>query len=126
MISLTAWRVATAGPTPYSEQTKFIPLISPRAAPRIVVIISTSSNLLVHKPIAKLVITNVIKIAGFQKVYNSTKEFFVKFVPLTVLIPIFNIVLVPFGHVADSISPLMLKILAPIKAPARGAAGFLF
>ena len=92
VMSLTAWRVATAGPTPYSEPTKLIPLIPPGAAPRIVVIISTSSNLLVHKPIAKPVITNVnvIKIAGFHKVCNSTKESFVKLVPITVPIPILS------------------------------------
>ena len=125
VINLTACRVATAGPTPYSDPTKLIPLIPPGAAPRIVVIISTFSNLLVHKPIANPVITNVnvIKIAGFHKVCNSAKESLVKLVPITVPIPISNIVLVPFGHVAGSILPLMLTILAPIKAPARGAAG---
>ena len=42
--------------------------------------------------------------------------------PITVPIPISNIVLVPIGHSAISILPLMLSILAPIKAPARGAA----
>ena len=125
VINLTACRVATAGPTPYSEPTRLIPLIPPGAAPRSDVIISIFSNLLVHNPIAKPVITkvNVIKIAGFHKVCNSTNEYFVKLVPITVPIPISNIVLVPFGHVAASIFPLMLKILAPIKAPARGAAG---
>ena len=70
VINLTAWRVATAAPKPYSEPTRVIPLIPPRAAPRIVVIISTLSNLLVHNPIAIPVITNVnvIKMAGFHKV----------------------------------------------------------
>ena len=38
-------------------------------------------------------------------------------------IPISNIVLVPIGHDANSTLPLMLSMLAPIKAPARGAAG---
>ena len=125
VINLTACRVATAGPTPYSEPTRLIPLIPPGAAPRSDVIISIFNNLLVHNPIAKPVITkvNVIKIAGFHKVCNSTNEYFVKLVPITVPIPISNIVLVPFGHVAASIFPLMLIILAPIKAPARGAAG---
>ena len=37
--------------------------------------------------------------------------------------PISNIVLVPIGHDANSTLPLMLSMLAPIKAPARGAAG---
>ena len=37
--------------------------------------------------------------------------------------PISNTVLVPYGHAAGSTFPLMLKILAPIKAPASGAAG---
>ena len=59
----------------------------------------------------------MIKIAGFHKVCNSTNESFVKLVPITVPIPISNIVLVPFGHAAGSTFPLMLKILAPIKAP---------
>ncbi len=85
------------------------------------VIISTLSNLLVHKLFASPVIisVNVIKIAGFHKVCNSTNELFVKLVPM----PISNIVLAPFGHEAESTFPLMLKILAPIKAPASGAAG---
>ena len=109
----------------YFVPTKLIPLIPPGAAPRIVVIISTLSNLLVHKPIAKPVIisVNVIKIAGFHKVCNSTNESLVKLVPITVPMPISNIVLVPFGHAAGSTFPLMPKILAPIKAPASGAAG---
>ena len=102
-----------------------MPLMPPGAAPRIVVIISTLSNLLVHSPIAKPVMTNVkvIKIAGFHKVCNSTKESFVKLVPITVPIPISKRVLVPFGQIAGSVLPLMLKRLAPIKAPASGAAG---
>ena len=33
VISLTAWRVATAAPTPYSEPTRLMPLIPPGAAP---------------------------------------------------------------------------------------------
>ena len=44
-------------------------------------------------------------------------------VPMTVPIPISNIVLVPLGQFANSTLPLMLSMLAPIKAPARGAAG---
>ena len=44
-------------------------------------------------------------------------------VPITVPMPISKIVLVPIGHSAISTLPLMLSILAPIKAPARGAAG---
>lgn len=125
VINLTACNVAKAAPTPYSEPTRLIPLIPPGAAPRIDVIISILSNLLVHIPIANPEITNVnvIKIAGFHKVYNSTNDDFVKLVPITVPIPISNIVLVPFGHEAASIFPLILTILAPIKAPARGAAG---
>ena len=69
VISLTACSVATAAPTPYSDPTKLIPLIPPGAAPRIVVMISILSNLLVHKPIANPVITKVkvIKIAGLHK-----------------------------------------------------------
>ena len=125
VINLTAWRVATAGPTPYSEPTRLIPLMPPGAAPSIVVIMSTLSNLLVHKPIASPVNTRVkvIRIAGFHKLCNSTREFFVRLVPITVPIPISNKVLVPFGHCAASIFPLILSKLAPIKAPARGAAG---
>ena len=42
---------------------------------------------------------------------------------MTVPIPISKIVLVPIGHSARSTLPLMLSMLAPIKAPARGAAG---
>ena len=69
VISLTACKVATAAPTPYSDPTRLIPLIPPGAAPRIVVITSMLSNLLVHNPITKPVITKVkvIKIAGFHK-----------------------------------------------------------
>ena len=44
-------------------------------------------------------------------------------VPITVPMPISKIVLVPIGHSATSTLPLMLSMLAPIKAPARGAAG---
>ena len=44
-------------------------------------------------------------------------------VPITVPMPISKIVLVPIGHSAMSTFPLMLSMLAPIKAPARGAAG---
>ena len=44
-------------------------------------------------------------------------------VPITVPIPISKIVLVPIGHSATSTLPLMLSMLAPIKAPAKGAAG---
>ena len=69
VINLTACRVATAAPTPYSDPTRLIPLIPPGAAPRIVVITSICSNLLVHNPIANPVITRVkvIKIAGLHK-----------------------------------------------------------
>ena len=69
VINLTACRVATAAPTPYSDPTRLIPLIPPGAAPKIVVIISILSNLLVHKPIANPVITKVkvINIAGLHK-----------------------------------------------------------
>ena len=42
---------------------------------------------------------------------------------MTVPIQISKIVLVPTGHSAISTLPLMLSMLAPIKAPARGAAG---
>ena len=42
---------------------------------------------------------------------------------MTVPIPISKIVLVPIGHSANSNLPLMLSTLAPIKAPAKGAAG---
>ena len=69
VINLTACRVATAAPTPYSDPTKLMPLMPPGAAPRIVVITSMFNNLLVHNPIAKPVITRVkvIKMAGFHK-----------------------------------------------------------
>ena len=125
VISRTACKVATAAPTPYSEPTRLMPLIPPGAAPRIVVITSKFSNLLVHNPIANPVITKVkvIKIAGLHKLCRSTNDSFVNDVPITVPIPISNIVLVPTGHSATSTLPLMLSILAPIKAPARGAAG---
>ena len=43
--------------------------------------------------------------------------------PITVPMLISNIVLVPIGQSAISTLPLMLSMLAPIKAPARGAAG---
>ena len=42
---------------------------------------------------------------------------------MTVPMPISKNVLVPIGHSAMSTLPLMLSMLAPIKAPARGAAG---
>ncbi len=47
-----------------------MPLMPPGAAPRIVVITSILSNLLVHNPIANPVTTKVkvIKIAGLHKV----------------------------------------------------------
>ena len=69
VISRTAWRVATAAPTPYSDPTRLMPLMPPGAAPRIVVITSILSNLLVHNPIANPVIikVKVIKMAGFHK-----------------------------------------------------------
>ena len=69
VINRTAWRVATAAPTPYSDPTRLMPLIPPGAAPRIVVITSILSNLLVHNPIANPVITrvNVINMAGLHK-----------------------------------------------------------
>ena len=47
-------------------------------------------------------------------------------VPITVLPPISKIVLVPIGHFAISTLPLMLSILASIKAPTRGAKGMHF
>ena len=102
-----------------------MPLIPPGAAPRIVVIISIFSNLLVHNPIANPVITKVkvIRIAGLHKLWRSTNEFLVKDVPKTVPIPISNIVRVPIGQFSISTLPLMLRMLAPIKAPAKGAAG---
>ena len=102
-----------------------MPLMPPGAAPRIVVITSILSNLLVHNPIANPVRTkvNVIKMAGLHKLWRSTNEALVNDVPITVPIPISKIVLVPFGHTASSTLPLILRMLAPIKAPARGAAG---
>ena len=68
-MKLTAFRVETAAPTPYSDPTRLIPLIPPGEAPRIVVITFILSNLLVHNPIANPVITKVkmIKIAGRHK-----------------------------------------------------------
>ena len=104
VINLTAWSVATAAPTPYSDPTRLMPLMPPGAAPRIVVITSILSNLLVHNPIAKPVITKVkvIKIAGLHRLWRSTNESLVNDVPMTVPIPISNIVLVPIGHSAIS------------------------
>ena len=69
VINLTACRVATAAPTPYSDPTRLMPLIPPGAAPRIVVITSILRSLLVHNPIANPVKTKVkvIKIAGLHK-----------------------------------------------------------
>ena len=125
VINLTACRVATAAPTPYSDPTRLIPLIPPGAAPRIVFITFILSNLLFHNPIANPVITKVmaINIAGLHKLWRSTNESLVNDVPITVPIPISKFVLVPIGHSAISTLPLMLIMLAPIKAPARGAAG---
>ena len=70
VISRTACKVATAAPTPYSDPTRLIPLMPPGAAPRIVVITSIFSNLLVHNPIANPVKTKVkvIKMAGLHKI----------------------------------------------------------
>ncbi len=70
VINRTACRVATAAPTPYSDPTRLMPLMPPGAAPRIVVITSILSNLLVHNPIANPVITKVkvIKMAGLHKI----------------------------------------------------------
>ena len=45
--------------------------------------------------------------------------------PITVPMPISKIVFVPIGHFAILTLPLMLSMLAAIKAPARGAAGIL-
>ena len=125
VIKLTAWRVATEAPTPYSELTRLIPLIPPGAAHRIVVITSIWSNLLVHNQITNPVVTKVkvIKIVGLHKIWRSTNESFVNDVPMTVPIPISKIFLVPIGHYAGSTLPLMLGMLAPIKAPARGKVG---
>ena len=61
--------------------------------------------------------------AGLHKLWRSTNESLVNDVPITVPIAISKIVLVPIGHSAMSTLPLMLSMLAPIKAPARGAAG---
>ena len=61
--------------------------------------------------------------AGLHKFWISTNASFVNDVPITVPIPISKIVLVPIGQTAMSTLPLMLSILVPIKAPARGAAG---
>ena len=51
------------------QHQEVLALIPPGAAPRIVVITSILSNLLVHNPIVSPVITRVkvIKIAGFHK-----------------------------------------------------------
>ena len=65
----------------------------------------------------------VIKIAGLYKFWSSFNESFLKYVPITLPIPIFNIVLVPIGYSPIPILPIMLNMLEPIKAPARGAAG---
>ena len=69
VINLTACRVATAAPTPYSEPSRLIALPT-GAAPRIVVITSILGNQLVHNIIANPVIikVKVIKIAGHLKV----------------------------------------------------------
>ena len=75
----------------------------PGAAPRIVVITSILSNLLVHNPIANPVITKVkvIRIAGLHRLWRSTNESLVNDVPITVPMHISNIVLVPIGHSAN-------------------------
>ena len=54
----------------------------------------------VFNKIANPVITKVkvIKTAGLHKFWSSVNESFVKDVPITLPIPIFNIVLVPIGH----------------------------
>ena len=125
VINLTAWRVATAVPTPYSEPTRLIPLMPLGAAQRIVVIISILSNLLVHNPIANpaIIKVKVIKMAVLHKLWRSTNYSLVNDVPITVPIPISKIVLVPIGHSAKSTLPLILSMLDPINAPARGATG---
>tara|TARA_B100000886_G_scaffold327545_1_gene275096 strand:+ start:416 stop:709 length:294 start_codon:yes stop_codon:yes gene_type:complete len=84
--------------------------------------------MLVHISIANPVIirVKVIKIAGLHWVCRSTKESLVNDVPITVPTPISSIVFVPIGHSAISTFPLMLSILEPIKAPARGTAGIPF
>ena len=63
-------RLVTEDPTPYFDPTRLIPLIPTGAAPKIVVITSILSNLLVHNLIANPLITKVkvIKIAGLHKV----------------------------------------------------------
>ena len=43
VINLTACRVATAAPTPYSEPTRLMPLIPPGAAPRICLLYTSPS-----------------------------------------------------------------------------------
>ncbi len=69
LINLTACRVSTAAPTPYSDPTRLIRLIPPGAAPRIVVITSILSNRLVHNLITNplAIRVKVIKIAGLHK-----------------------------------------------------------
>ena len=127
LIILIACRVAIAAPTSYSNPIRLIPLIPPGAAPRIVVITSILSNLLIHNPIANSVITKVKvnKIAGLHKVWRSINESLVNYVPVTVPMLISKIVLVPIGHSAILTLPLMLSMLALIKAPAIGAAEIL-
>ena len=65
----------------------------------------------------------VIKIAGLHKFWSSVNVSFVKDLPITLPIPIFNIVFVPISHSPIPTLLLMLNMLEPIKAPARGAAG---
>ena len=68
----------------------------------------------------------VFKIAGLHKFWSSFNESFLKHVPITLPNPNFNIFLVPIGYSPIPILPLMLNMLEPIKAPARGAAGMPF
>ena len=116
VIILTVWRVPTAAPTSYSEPIRLMPLIPSGAALRIVVITSIFSNLLLLKPIVNPVITRVkvIKIAGFHKLWISTRDSLVNEVPINVPIPTSKIVLVPIGHSVKSDLPLMLNMLVPI------------
>ena len=120
LINLTACKVATAAPTPYSDPTRLIPQMPPGVAPRIFVITFILNNLFVHNPIVNPVITKakVIKMAGLHKLWRITNDSLVNVVPIIVRILIFNIFLVPIGHSAISNFPLLLIMLAPIKAKA--------
>ena len=69
--------------------------------------------------ITAIIKVKVIKIAGLHKFWSSVNKPLVKVVPITVPIPIFNIVLVLIGHSVISTLPLMLVMHAPIKAPAN-------